>query len=323
MQCTPRRAFCVAIITSFAALDATAEESWQPSRPLRIITSTPVGGSVYLAARIYADVAGAALGQPVIVEARPGASGMIATQAVARSQADGHTILIINSAIVQNEILQTNRLYKFGDLQPIGLIAKAPIIFVATAATKANSLAEYMYRAKANPKDFSWGSTGRGSSGHVMGAMLHHVATAENTTHVPYAGEAPVVTALLSNVIAGAFAGIGPFPKLEQAGKVKILAITSKHPAAPHVPTFAESGFPEISTEGFIGAFVAAGTPSAAVARLSTELQRALADPKMAEVVVGIGGRLVPMGPREFGDFLRKEISGWSAAVKESKFTID
>ncbi len=295
-----------------------------PGRPLRILTPTAAGGNIDILARALAEKLAAAFGQGVVVDPRPGANGMLAAAAVAKSPADGHTVLFSHSALVQNLLLQPNPPYKLAELAPVSMLALFPIAYGVNTSLGVNSLAELVALAKAKPKSLSFGSYGTGSGGHVIGAALNRAAGID-LIHVPYKGEVPAVTDMLSGQVSSAYGSVGYMARQLGTGKVKLLAVASlaRLKNFPDVPTFAEAGYPALNLPGWGGLFVPSGTPPAIVARLNAEVVKAVAAPDIAEKINGMG--FVPVGnsAEGFASSIRAEFEKWDVAIRENQIRLD
>jgi tripartite-type tricarboxylate transporter receptor subunit TctC len=295
-----------------------------PNRPVRIITPTAAGGNIDIMARGLAEKLAAAWGQGVVVEPRPGANGMIAASFVAKAPADGYTILFSHSALVQNLLLQPNPPYKLADLAPVTMLALFPIAYAVNTSHGVNSLAELVALAKAKPKTLSFGSYGTGSGGHIIGAGLNRAAGID-LTHVPYKGEAPAVTDMMSGQVSSAYGSVGYVARQVGSGKVKLLAVASleRLKAFPDVPTFAEAGYPGINLPGWGGLFLPAGTPPAIVAKFNQEVLKALRLPEISDRILAMG--FVPVGSsaEEFTASIKSEFEKWETAIRENQIKIE
>jgi tripartite-type tricarboxylate transporter receptor subunit TctC len=309
----------------FAAAQAGAQDAGSfPTRPLRILTPTAAGGNIDILARSLAEKLATALGQGVVVDPRPGANGMLAAAAVAKSPPDGHTVLFSHSALVQNLLLQPNPPYKLAELAPVSMLALFPIAYAVNTALGVGSLAELVTLARAKPKSLSFGSYGTGSGAHVIGAALNRAAGID-LIHVPYKGEVPAVTDMLSGQVSSAYGSVGYMARQLGSGKLRLLAVASlaRLKNFPDVPTFAEAGYPALNLPGWGGLFVPAGTPPAIVARLNAEVLKALAAPDIADRINAMG--FVPVGnsAESFAASIRAEFEKWNAAIRENHIRLD
>ena len=301
-----------------------AQDTAFPARPIKIVTPTAAGGNIDLLARALAEKLSAAWGQGVIVEPRPGANGMIAAAAVAKAAPDGYTVLFSHSALVQNLLLQPNPPYKLADLAPVSMLALFPIAYGVNTSLGVGSLAELIALARAKPKTLSFGSYGAGSGGHVIGAALNRAAGID-LTHVPYKGEAPAVTDMMSGQVSSAYGSVGYMARQIGSGKVKLLVVASiaRLKNFPEVPTFAEAGFPTLNLPGWGGIFLPAGTPAQMVAKFNAEIVKVVRLADVAEKIDGMG--FVPVGNSAdaFGASIRSEFEKWETAIRENQIRLD
>ena len=313
----------LAALTGLVHPGALAQEVF-PNRPVKIITPTAAGGNIDILARSLAEKLSAAWGQGVVVEPRPGANGMIAASAVAKAPADGYTVLFSHSALVQNLLLQPNPPYQLADLAPVTMLALFPIAYGVNTSLGVNSLAELIALAKAKPKTLSFGSYGTGSGAHVIGTALNRAAGID-LTHVPYKGEVPAVTDMLSGQVSSAYGSVGYMARQLGGGKVKLLAVasTARLKNFPEVPTFAEAGFPALNLPGWGGLFLPAGTPAAVVAKFNAEVVKALVAPDVAAKIDGMGFVAVGNSAEAFGESIKSEFGKWERAIRENQIKLE
>ena len=299
-----------------------------PNRPIKIITPTAAGGNIDIMARSLAEKLAASWGQSggqgVVVEPRPGANGMIAASFVAKAPADGYTILFSHSALVQNLLLQPNPPYKLVDFAPVTMLALFPIAYAVNTSHGVNSLAELIALAKAKPKTLSFGSYGTGSGGHIIGAGLNRAAGID-LTHVPYKGEVPAVTDMLSGQVSSAYGSVGYMARQIPGGRLKLLAVasTERLKSFPDVPTFGEAGYAGINLPGWGGLFLPAATPPAIVNKFNEEVVKALRLPDIIDKILGMGFVPVGNGAAEFGASLKSEFEKWDTAIRENQIKIE
>jgi tripartite-type tricarboxylate transporter receptor subunit TctC len=323
---TPNTARRLAVVTLGAlclAGTAAAQESF-PSRPIRMLIPTTAGGNMDLLARTVAEKLQAAWGQQVIVESRAGANTMLATQAVAKSPADGYTALFTLSGLVQNLVLQPNPPYKLNDFVPVSMVASFPIVLAASTSLAANDIAEVVKAAKDKPGAMSFGSYGVGSSGHIIGQGLNKLAGID-MTHVPYKGEAASLPDLVSGQIQLAYGSVGFFARQVPTGKVKLVAVASPQRLKdfPTVPTFAEAGYAEVNLAGWGGLFLPAGTPPAVVEKWMQEVRRITAMPDVQKRIFDMGFLPVGNSGAEFTKELTAEIQKWSTVVRANNIKLE
>lgn len=264
-----------------AALPAFAQAPAWPARPVKLIANFPAGGPADLIARSMADVLQKQLGQPFVVENRAGASGNIGADAVAKAPADGYTVLFgIDSTFTVNPHIYQSMPFKPADLRPVSILASSGLLVGVKPSTGFRTLADLVNAAKAKPVTFS--SAGNGSPGHFAVEMLTQASGAK-VTHVPYKGNTPAVTAILSGEVdGGALATPGMLPHVK-AGKITALAVTSRKRStlARDIPTVAEAGLPQLEQEVLYLAMVPAGTPEPVVQTLQKAIADALARPEV------------------------------------------
>jgi tripartite-type tricarboxylate transporter receptor subunit TctC len=324
---TRRRALATTLGLSAAgilpALHAQGTDNW-PSRGLRIINTTAAGGGSDLIARLFAQHLGTALGQPVVVEAQGGASGMIASAAVAKAPGDGYTLLMTHAALVQNEVLQPNKPYTLAQLTPLAMVVQNPIAFAIRGDLKANTLAEFIAVVKADPKAHSYASYGTGSSGHVLGEILKQSAGID-IPHVAYKGEAPAVADLVAGHVSASWGGIGTLTRFAANGKIKVVAVTGNQRMVgyPDVPTFIESGYPDVNLTAFGGLLAPAGTPRAITDRLTAEILRIGRLPDVQARLVELGYVPVSLNGEQFSAYLQTDIARWKKAVRDNHIKLD
>ena len=321
------RAICALAAVSaavFALLPAALAQDAFPNRPIKIITPTAAGGNIDILARALAEKLAAAWGQGVVVEPRPGANGMIAASFVAKAPADGYTVLFSHSALVQNLLLQPNPPYKLADLAPVTMLALFPIAYGVNTSLNVNSLAELVALAKAKPGTLSFGSYGTGSGAHVIGAALNRAAGID-LTHVPYKGEVPAVTDMLSGQVSSAYGSVGYMARQLGGGKVKLLAVASAQrlKSFPDVPTFAEAGYPALNLPGWGGLFLPAGTPAPLIAKLNAEVVKALAAPDMIARIDAMGFVTVGNSAEAFAGSIKSEFTKWESAIRENQIKLE
>ena len=316
---------CLVVTTLAGAPSVQAQDaSAYPNRAIRIVTPTAAGGNIDIMARALAEKLSAAWGQGVVVDPRPGANGMIAASTVAKSPADGYTILFSHSALVQNLLLQPNPPYKLADLTPVTMLALFPIAYGVNPALGVNSLAELIALAKAKPRTLSFGSYGTGSGAHVIGAALNRAAGID-LTHVPYKGEVPAVTDMMSGQVSSAYGSVGYMARQVASGKVKLLVVASQARLKnfPDLPTFAEAGFPALNLPGWGGLFLPVGTPAAIVARLNAETVKALGLPDVSEKINAMGFVTVGSSAEAFAASIKSEFDKWETAIRENQIKLD
>ncbi len=320
---TARRRRLCAAAAGLALLAATplathAQEARWPTKPVRVVVAFSAGGTTDILARAVAQKLADRLGQPFVIDNRPGGGGNIGTGEVVRAAPDGHT-LIVNSVgpIAINQTLYKNLPYDpLADLVPMVQIADVPNVLVVHPWVPAKTLEEFVAHLKANPGKLSYGSTGVGTSSHLSSFMLGQRVGAE-PLHVPYKG-ANALNDLLAGRLQFMFATIPSVIQHVHAGKLRALAVSSAKPSRslPGVPTVAEKGFPGFEAGSWFGFFAPKGTPAAVVAALNRSVNEVL--PGLQEQMVREGADPVGGTPEQFGAFTQREFEKWKLIVKAS-----
>lgn len=311
---------------SFALAPLALAQSY-PTRPVRLIVPFPPGGAVDAYARTVQGALAENLGQPVVVENRPGASGMIGAEAVARAAPDGYTLLVGNVAtLAMNVGVYAKMSYDPSkDFTPIMQTVMVNYVLVVNPEVPARTVAELVAYAKANPGKLSYGSSGSGSAQHLA-AELFKAQTHTDITHVPYKGTGVLVGDLIAGHVQLAFADQASMMPQVKAGKLRALAVggARRSPEYPDIPTVAEAGglpgYEAVAWQGIAGP---AGLPPAIVKRLNDAFVKIHAAPGMRERLAGVGLTVVGGTPEEFGRYIRSEITKWTKIAKDVGATID
>jgi len=303
-----------------ACMGASIAAEAFPSKPIRIIASTPPGGNIDLVSRLIAQKLPAALGQPAVVENKAGAAGNIAAEYVARSPADGHTLLVVASSHATNVNLYAKLAYDpVKDFAPVSLLVTNVFVVAVPASSPANTFAELVALAKSKKGGLNYGSAGSGQGNH-LGMELLKTMAGFDAVHVPFSGTGPVTAAVLGGQVDVALlTPAGALPHLK-GGRLKILAMTGKtrSPLLPGIPTVAESGVPGYELTGWIGMLAPAGTPKDVVAVLQREVAKALKQPDVLKQLEVANADPVGSTPQEFATFLQSEITTWAKVIKQS-----
>ena len=296
-----------------------------PAKPIRIIALS-VGGPPDFVARTMAQHLTTALGQQVIVENRPGAGGTIATAAVAKSPADGYTLLVASTTnlSISPSLYANPGFDPTTSFAPISLLATAPFLVLVHPSLPAKSLKELIALAKAKPGELNYGSAGSGTPLHIAGEMLKTAAGVQ-LVHVPYKGPAPAVIDLLSGRIQVMVEQLYPVAQHIQSGKIRPLAVAGakRHPQLPDLPTAAEAGLPGYEVIAWMGLVAPRGTPSEVVRRLNAVLVKALQTKEVRDGLYNQGLQPAGNSPEEFAAFIASEAARWSRAVKTSGAKVD
>jgi tripartite-type tricarboxylate transporter receptor subunit TctC len=306
-----------AATAAFPALTRLAQAQAYPSRPVRIVAGFSPGSTTDIIARLIGRWLQDRLGQPFIVENRPGAGGTIAGELVVRAPADGYMLLAAGSNNAINETLYDKLGYDFvRDIAPIALIDTVPNIVVVNPSFPAETLPEFIAYAKANPGQVNMGSAGNGTSSHLAGELFK-MAAGINLMHIPYRGQPAALTDLLAGQVQVSFAPMPPTIELVRGGQLRALAVTAsmRLEALPNVPTVAEflPGY-EASTWSGLGA--PRNTPADVIERLNKEVNAGLVDPKLKAAFTEIGGIMLGGSPAEFAKFIAAETEKWAKVIK-------
>ena len=318
---TARRALVAAVALSLAASMASAlaqSATSYPEKRITFVVPYPAGGATDVAARLLANKLQEAWKQTIVIENKSGAGGVIGNDYVAKAPADGYTVLVAITQIIQAPSLNANLPYDvFKDLAPVSHVATSPIVLTIPDAQPMKSFKELIDLAKASPGKYAYGSFGNATTSHLYGELLKKTAGIE-MNHAPYRGSAPLLNDLLGNQITAAFIDLTTAGPQLAAGKVRALAVggEARKKALPDVPTLGELGYPGFEAEGWVGMFVPKATPKDIVTKLSAELARIIASP---EGVAGLQSvKLVPVGgtAESFEATLQRDFARWATVAK-------
>jgi len=312
------------VILLCAATYATAQQ--YPAKPIRIVVPFPAGGIADLFARIIGQKFNEAWGQPVVVDNRPGAGGNIGAEIVAKSPADGYTLVMgsIGTHSVNVSLFSKLAYDPIRDFAPVALVMEAEGLLVLHPSVPVKTVKELIALAKARPGQVAYASAGYGTAGHLSGELFKSMAKVD-LVHVPYKGNVPAITDLIAGQTSLLFATMPTVLPQVQAGRLKALAVTSsvRSPAAPELPTIAEAALPGYSVTNWIGIFAPAGTPRDAVSKLNGEIIRIMQAPDIQKRLANEGAKFTPWTPDEFTAFVKAEIAKWAKVVKEAGIRVD
>ena len=306
-------------------MSASALAQDYPVKPIRFVVPFPPSGSADILARLIADKLVVTLGQPLIIENRPGAGGALGADLVAKGAADGHMLLYANTSLAINPSLYKTLPYDTAKaFAPVINMVLIPNFILVAEDVPANSIADLVRLAKANPGKLNYSSPGNGTFPHLA-IELFKLHAGINLVHIPYKGAAAALQALVAKevqVLSNDLLTALPHVK---SGRIKALAITgtTRSSAAPDVPTMAEAGLKEYNAVGWQGIMVAAGTPAPVIARLNAEIGKVLADPALRERFASQGIEIVGGTPQQFGEFIRRDTQKWGEAVTASGAKLD
>lgn len=311
------------ILFAAAALPAGAQN--YPSRPVRIIVPFAAGGPADIYARFIGQRLQAALGQAFVVEDRPGGGSVIGTDAVAKSDADGYTLLMMSNTHTVNESLISNKPFQLlRDFVPVAPVNYSDLVMVVHPSVQANTLKEFIALAKAKPHDLNYASSGPGTPYHMAGELFKAMAGLD-IVHVPYKGSSGARTDVLGGQVHMMFDAITTMAPNVRAGKVKALGATGRvrSPVLPEVPTVDEAGVPGYEAVIWLGIMAPAATPKAIVERLNAEIRKIVNSAEVKEAWAKQGAAPLNMSTDEFGRYLRDDIAKWAKVVKLSGAKVD
>ena len=305
---------------SVLLLPAWAAAQDFPDRPIRLIVPFPPGGPNDVIARVIGQRMSELLKQPVIVDNRGGAGGVLGTDALAKAKPDGYTIAVTSAgALVISPTMEKVAYDTLKDLQPITLVAKVPEMLVVATSVPATSMKELVALARAQPGKLNFASSGPGSLPHLAGELLKLTAKID-IVHVPYRGAAPAVNDLLGQQVQMAFLDLPVLLPQIKAGTLRAIAVGApeRAPTAMDVPTTAEVGMPDLRIENWYGMLAPAGTPAAVIATLNRVATEAMRDPAVKEKLATQGAVMIGDTPEHFRSFIEAEITKWAKVIKDA-----
>ena len=314
------------LLSSVALLLFTSVEAQQyPTRPIRFVMAYPPGGSSDALARPIANEMTKGLGQPVLLEYKPGGGSTIGADFTAKSPPDGYTIVLLLTAHAVNATLMPKLPYDtLRDFTPITLAAVAPLVVEVNAQSPITTLRELIDAARSSKGKINYASAGPGNTSHLA-VELFKMTVGVDMTHVPYKGSGPAITAILGREVDLMFDAIGSSLPQIKAGRFRALAVTTatRAPVLPDVPTVQEAGVPGFDVSVWYGVFAAAGTPQPIVQKLNAEFIRAMNVPEVKERVEALGYQVVGSTPAQLDAHVRSEITRWARVVKEAGVTVE
>jgi len=319
-----RRSIALAI-AALALVPGVQAQSTFPSKPVRLVVTYPPGGTVDVAARILGTKLSQIWGQAVVIENRAGGGGIIGAQAVLTSPADGYTLMVDASNHAQNPALKKRM--PFDTLQafaPVSLLVKVPSVLVVNPAFPAQSPKELIAYTQANPGKLDFASSGNGSAQHLA-AELFALKTGAKMTHVAYRGGGPAMVDVMAGNVPVFFASLASSLPFIQSGKLRPLAVAGqkRSPVLPDTATFTEAGIAGVDVYEWNGLFAPAGTPAAAVEKISKDVAAALNDREVKAKLMSLGAEVIGSSPKELDQFRRAEITQWTALGKRANISLD
>ncbi|HEV2976540.1 MAG TPA: tripartite tricarboxylate transporter substrate binding protein [Casimicrobiaceae bacterium] len=315
-----------ALFVLLALSAAAAAAQPYPSKPIRLVVPFPAGGTTDILAREVGQRLSLSLGQPVVIDNRPGAAGNIGSELVAKSAPDGYTLLM---ATVGTHAINPNLYARIPydhvkDFAPVVLVAGVPNVLEVTPSLPVHSVADLIKLAKEKPGQINFASSGSGTSIHLSGELFKTMAGVD-MTHVPYKGSAPAITDLIGGQVQVMFDNLPSSLQQIKAGKLRAIAVTSaqRAPALPDIPTIAESGLPGFEATSWFGIVAPAGTPPTIIARINADVNQWLQSPEAKEKLLAQGAVAAGGSPEQFAAYIHTETEKWARVVKASGAKVD
>ena len=310
---------CLYMVTGLATA-----QTW-PTKTVTIIVPFPAGGTTDVLARAVSNKLSALIGQPVIVDNKPGAGATLGADYVSKAAPDGHTLLMgaVHHTVASN--FYKNLRYSFEkDFAPITTVALVPNVMTVSAKSPFNNVKDVIAAGKANPDKLSYGSNGNGTAQHMIGTQFE-METGVKVLHVPYKGSAPLTTDLLGGQVDLSFVTITPVLPFIKEGKLKALAVTTakRSSTLPNVPTLQEAGVPNLAIGTWFGLLAPAATPKPVIARLNTEIVKIIQSPEFKKQMADIGAEPVGNKPEEMAKQIKEETEKFARLVKDGKITLE
>lgn len=320
-----RQALAVGAAALTAPLSLFAQGKF-PQRPITLVVPTAPGGSTDFTARLIAEPLARALGQPVVVDNKPGASGNIGNQMVARAKPDGYTLLVSYSGyhVGNPHLFKQAGWDPIRDFAPVAMMTRAPQVIAVSPNLPASNLKELIALAKSRPGQLNYASSGNGSIQHIAGELFKQL-TGTFITHIPYRGSGPAVQDLMAGQVDIFITTPAGVVSQIQGGRLKGIAVTSRQRlgSLPQVPTAAESGLSGYELDSWFALYAPAGTPADVVRQLNAEITRILASPEVRKKADDSGTTVETMSPAELGEFTRKELDHWGRVIRNARITLE
>ncbi|GAP35901.1 Bug family tripartite tricarboxylate transporter substrate binding protein [Piscinibacter sakaiensis] len=319
-------ALATAALAAFALAPRPAAAQAFPSKPIRLIVPFTPGGVTDTSGRVVADSLGKRLGQQVVVDNRPGASGNIGTQAGAAAEPDGYTLVLAfdGTMVINPHVFAKVPFDTLRDFAPVGKIGDAALILVAHPGLAAKTLKDVIALSKTQPGGLPYGTSGTGGTPHIAGELLNQRVGAK-LQHIPYKGGGQAMTDVMGGSIPLVYTAVaGAYPHVK-AGKMTAIAVSSAQrvKSLPEVPTFAEAGVPDFEVNSWVGLLAPARTPRPVIDRLNAELNAVLNDPEVRERLAGLGITATPGTPQAFGDEMKRDLERYGPVVKAAGIKIE
>lgn len=295
-----------------------------PSRPIKVLVGVPPGGSTNTVARMFADWLQESMGQPTVVENKPGANTAVAAEALSRATPDGYTILLATNTHITIPLLTKLTYDPIKDFTPVGTLGVSPYMILIHPSIPANTLQEFIAYAKARPGQLNYGSSGNGGGSHINGEMFNRL-TGVQIQHIPYKGAGPALTDAIAGQVQVSYNTPLAVTAHVNAGRLKPLAVSGlkRTPQLPQVPTFAEAGLPAFQERAWYGVFLPAGTPKPIVDKLSAEITKMLSSPSIKEKLEKQGTEPLLSTPEQFTAMMRAETAELAKLIKAANIKID
>ena len=319
-----RLAFAGAAALLSLAAAGTAAAAW-PERPITLVVTYPPGGTVDVVARLIGPRLADKLGQPVVIENRGGAGGMIGGAYAAKAKPDGYTLMLDASNHAQNPALHAKMQFDtLADFMPVSLLLRVPNVLVVTPSYEVKSVADLVRLGKDKSQHVYFASAGPGSAQHLAGELFNLLAGTQ-LVHVAYKGGGPAMVDVMAGQVPVMFASLGSSWSHIKNGKLRAVAVggTTRSPAVPDLPTIAESGVAGYESYEWNAVFAPAGTPASIVDQVSKALADVLKEPDVARTLAGIGAETIGSTPADLDTFRRGEIAKWQKVVKDAKITLE
>ena len=308
---------------AIASSAARANDPW-PTKPIRVLMPFGAGGSMDILSRLLAPFVSETLGQSVVVENRPGATGTLTMAAVASAAADGYTVMFTGSSYATVALLMRNLAFKMDEFTPLSRLTIGPTLLAVPSQLGIKTLAEFVAAAKANPGKWSFGSSGTGTSVH-LGGELFKLAAGVDLTHVPYRATPAIVTDLLEARIQMSVLGVADCRQYIHSGQLRGLALshTERMPELPDLPTFAEAGYPNVQASNDFGIAVRAGTPSAIQAKIEEAYRAAVRRPEIVQRLADMGLIVVGTSSAQFSRALAADATRYAEVIRAANIKLD